>query len=76
MSDNFKTKKWIEKVIKSSNTWDQLTTCEKLIQNFKNQMDRFGYDRMLALPYITDLEYKIQLKRTELIESKNLILNN
>ncbi len=76
MTGNLKTKKWIEKVIKSSNTWDQLTTCEKLIQNFKNQMDRFGYDRMLALPYITDLEYKIQLKRTELIESKNLILNN
>ena len=75
MTGNLKTKKWIENIIKSSINWDQLTTCEKLIQNFKNQMDRFGYDRMLALPYITDLEYKIQLKRTELIENNLLIQN-
>jgi hypothetical protein len=76
MSDNFKTKKWIEKVIKSCQNWEQLTTCEKLISNFKKQMNNKGYDNMLALPFISDLDYKVKLKRNELIESKNLILNN
>jgi hypothetical protein len=75
MSDNFKTKKWIEKVINSSNTWDQLTTCEKLINNFKMQMEKEGYDKMLMLPFIVDLNYKIELKRKNLIENNTLIQN-
>ena len=75
MSDNFKTKKWIEKVINSSNTWDQLTTCERLINNFKMQMEKEGYDKMLMLPFIVDLNYKIELKRKNLIENNTLIQN-
>lgn len=75
MSDNFKTKKWIEKVIKSCQTWEQLTTCEKLINNFKIQMEKTGYDYMLALPYISDLEYKIFTTRKNLITTSKTILN-
>lgn len=75
MSDNFKTKKWIEKVIKSCQTWEQLTTCEKLVKNFKSQMEKFGYDEMLSLPYITDLEYKIFTTRKNLINTSTTILN-
>jgi hypothetical protein len=70
-----KTKKWIDKVIKSCNTWDQITTCEKLIDNFKTQMKNHDYDKMLFLPYIVDLEYKIDLKRRDLIKTNNILKN-
>jgi hypothetical protein len=75
MTDFSKTKKWIEKVIKSCNTWDQITTCEKLIKNFKIQMGKCDYDNMISLPYIVDLEYKITLKRKELVEISNVFNN-
>jgi len=75
MTDFSKTKKWIEKVIKSCNTWDQITTCEKLIKNFKTQMSKCDYDDMISLPYIVDLEYKITLKRKELVEINNTFKN-
>jgi len=75
MTDFSKTKKWIEKVIKSCNTWDQITTCEKLIKNFKTQMSKCDYDDMISLPYIVDLEYKITLKRKELVEINNTFNN-
>jgi hypothetical protein len=75
MSDNFKTKKWIEKVIKSCQSWEQLTTCEKLVKNFKVQMMKSGYDEMLSLPFISDLEYKIFTTRKNLINTSTTILN-
>lgn len=75
MTDFSKTKKWIEKVIKSCNTWDQITTCEKLIKDFKIQMGKCDYDNMISLPYIVDLEYKITLKRKELVEISNVFNN-
>lgn len=75
MTDFSKTKKWIEKVIKSCNTWDQITTCEKLIKNFKTQMVKCDYDNMISLPYIVDLKYKITLKRKELVEISNAFNN-
>jgi hypothetical protein len=75
MTNFSKTKKWIEKVIKSCNTWDQITTCEKLIKNFKTQMSKCDYDDMISLPYIVDLEYKITLKRKELVEINNTFKN-
>ena len=75
MTDFSKTKKWIEKVIKSCNTWDQITTCEKLIKNLKTQMGKCDYDNMISLPYIVDLEYKITLKRKELLEISNVFNN-
>lgn len=75
MENRHKIKKWIENVILSCNTWDQVTTCEKMIQNFKNQMKKEGYDEMLALPFIIDLKYKIDLKRKNLIENNPLTLN-
>ena len=75
MSDNFKTKKWIEKVIKSCQSWEQLTTCEKLVKNFKVQMEKSGYDEMLSLPFISDLEYKIFTTRKNLINTSTTILN-
>ena len=52
MTEKYQIKKWIENIIKSSNTWDQLVTCEKLIENFKNQMKKEDYDGMLSLPFI------------------------
>ena len=75
MKEKYQTKKWIENIIKSSNTWDQLVTCEKLIENFKNQMKKEDYDGMLSLPFIVDLKTKIDFKRRDLIQN-NLVINN
>ena len=75
MTGNLKTKKWIEKVIKSCQNWEQLTTCEKLVKNFKIQMEKSGYDKMLSLPFISDLEYKIFTTRKNLINTSKTILN-
>ena len=75
MKDKYQIKKWIENIIKSSNTWDQLITCERLIENFKNQMKREDYDSMLSLPFIIDLKTKIDFKRRDLIQN-NLVINN
>lgn len=75
MKDKYQIKKWIENIIKSSNTWDQLITCERLIENFKNQMKREDYDSMLSLPFIVDLKTKIDFKRRDLIQN-NLVINN
>lgn len=75
MKDKYQIKKWIENIIKSSNTWDQLVTCEKLIENFKNQMKKEDYDGMLSLPFIVDLKTKIDFKRRDLIQN-NLVINN
>lgn len=75
MTEKYQIKKWIEKVIKSCNTWDQVTTCEKLISNFEIQMKKEDYDKMLLLPFIVDLNYKIELKKRNLIENNTLILN-
>ena len=75
MTEKYKIKKWIEGIIKSSVNWEQLTTCEKLINNFKTQMDKDDYDKMLSLPYLIDLDYKIKLKRKELVEINNILKN-
>jgi len=75
MTENFQIKKWIESVIKSCNTWDQVTTSERLVKNFKKQMEKKGYDKMLMLPFIVDLNYKIESKKRDLIENNTLIQN-
>jgi hypothetical protein len=75
MTEKYQIKKWIENIIKSSNTWDQLVTCEKLIENFKNQMKKEDYDGMLSLPFIVDLKTKIDFKRRDLIQN-NIVINN
>jgi len=75
MAEKYQIKKWIENIIKSSNTWDQLVTCEKLIENFKNQMKKEDYDGMLSLPFIVDLKTKIDFKRRDLIQN-NIVINN
>ena len=75
MKDKYQIKKWIENIIKSSNTWDQLVTCERLIENFKNQMKHEDYDGMLSLPFIVDLKTKIDFKKRDLIQN-NLVINN
>jgi hypothetical protein len=75
MTEKYQIKKWIENIIKSSNTWDQLVTCERLIENFKNQMKKEDYDGMLSLPFIVDLKTKIDFKRRDLIQN-NLVINN
>jgi hypothetical protein len=75
MTENYQIKKWIESVIKSCNTWDQVTTSERLVKNFKKQMEKKGYDKMLMLPFIVDLNYKIKSKKRDLIENNTLIQN-
>jgi hypothetical protein len=75
MTENYQIKKWIESVIKSCNTWDQVTTSERLVKNFKKQMEKKGYDKMLMLPFIVDLNYKIESKKKDLIENNTLIQN-
>jgi hypothetical protein len=75
MTENYQIKKWIESVIKSCNTWDQVTTSERLVKNFKKQMEKKGYDKMLMLPFIIDLNYKIESKKRDLVENNTLIQN-
>ena len=75
MTENYQIKKWIESVIKSCNTWDQVTTSVRLVENFKKQMEKKGYDKMLMLPFIIDLNYKIESKKRDLIENNTLIQN-
>ena len=75
MTENYQIKKWIESVIKSCNTWDQVTTSERLVKNFKKQIEKKGYDKMLMLPFIVDLNYKIESKKRDLIENNTLIQN-
>jgi len=75
MTEKYQIKKWIENIIKSSNTWDQVTTSERLVKNFKKQMEKKGYDKMLMLPFIVDLNYKIESKKRDLIENNTLIQN-
>ena len=75
MTENYQIKKWIESVIKSCNTWDQVTTSERLVKNFKKQMEKKGYDKMLMLPFIVDLNYKIESKKKDLVENNTLIQN-
>lgn len=75
MTEKYQIKKWIENIIKSSINWEQLTTCEKLINNFETQMKKEGYDRMLLLPFIIDLNYKIDVQKRNLIQNNSLIQN-
>jgi len=62
MSTNYNTKKWIERVISSCTSNDQILTTKNLIVNFKNKMRKEGYDELLMIPFITDLEYKLEQK--------------
>ena len=75
MTENYQIKKWIESVIKSCNTWDQVTTSVRLVENFKKQMEKKYYDKMLMLPFIVDLNYKIESKKKDLVENNTLIQN-
>ena len=75
MTEKYQIKKWIENIIKSSLNWEQLSTCEKLINNFENQMKKEDYDGMLSLPFIVDLKTKIDFKRRDLIQN-NIVINN
>lgn len=76
MTNNYQIKTWIDSVINSCNTWEQVTTAEKLVKNFKDQLIKNEYDEMLHLPITISLDYKIDIKRRELIEGINSIINN
>ena len=73
MTEKYQIKKWVENIIKSSINWEQLTTCEKLINNFETKMKKEDYDGMLALPFIIDLKYKIEVKTKDLIVNDYLL---
>ena len=75
MTEKYQIKKWIENIIKSSLNWEQLTTCEKLINNFEKQLKKEDYDGMLSLPFIVDLKTKIDFKKRDLIQN-NIVINN
>jgi len=68
MSQNYKIKKWIEDVILSCITLEQVDTVENLVLNFKKKMKKDDYDYMLLKPFIIDLQYKVEQKRKEIIK--------
>jgi len=76
MKSNYEIKKWIEKVIKSCNTWEQITTAQKLVDNFKNKLEKTDYDKLLGIPLTVSLEQKINHKKKSLIEGDCLIIKN
>jgi hypothetical protein len=39
-------------------------------------MENEGYDEMLMMPYIVDLNLRVENKRKELVESRNLNICN
>ena len=76
ITDNYKLKKWIDKVIKSCNTWDQITTAQRLVENFKIRIEKTEYDKLLGLPLTISLDENIKKQRRFLIESGTLIIKN
>ena len=76
ITDSYKVKKWIDKVIKSCNTWDQITTAQRLVDNFKIRIEKTEYDKLLGLPLTISLDENIRKQRLFLIENGNLIIKN
>ena len=76
ITDSYKVKKWIDKVIKSCNTWDQITTAQRLVDNFKIRIEKTEYDKLLGLPLTISLDENIKNKRRNLIENESLIIKN
>lgn len=76
ITDNYKVKKWIDNVIKSCNTWDQITTAQRLVDNFKIRIEKTDYDKLLGLPLIISLDESIKNKRRTLIEKGTLVIKN
>lgn len=76
MKSNSEIKDWITCVVDSCLTWDQITTAERLINNFKIKMEGGEYDTKLTVVFIDDLKTKIKNKKRNLIEGKNLIICN
>lgn len=76
ITDNYKVKKWIDKVIKSCNTWDQITTAQRLVDNFKIRIEKTEYDKLLGLPLTISLDENIKKQRRFLIENGTLIIKN
>jgi len=68
MSQNYKIKKWVEDVILSCITLEQVDAVENLVLNFKKKMKKDDYDYMLLKPFIIDLQYKVEQKRKEIIK--------
>jgi len=76
MMNNYQIKKWIDGVIKSCNTWDQISVAERLVYNFKNQLIKQDYDIMLQQPLLSSLDYNIEVKKRHLVEDSKSIFNN
>lgn len=63
--------KWLEKVIDSCETYQQTMTARKLVQNFRDQLqrkypDKYWYDYHYTV--ISALEHMLSYKRELLIE--------
>ncbi len=76
MMNNYQIKKWIDGVINSCNTWDQISVAERLVYNFKNQLIKQDYDIMLQQPLLSSLDYNIEVKKRYLVEDCKSIFNN
>ena len=74
--NNYQIKKWIDGVINSCNTWDQISVAERLVYNFKNQLIKQEYDIMLQQPLLSSLDYNIEVKKRYLVEDCKSIFNN
>ena len=76
ITDNYKVKKWIDKVIKSCNTWDQITTAQRLVDNFKIRIEKTDYDKLIGLPLTISLDENIKKQRRFLIQNGTLTIKN
>jgi len=74
--NNYQIKKWIDGVINSCNTWDQISVAERLVYNFKNQLIKQEYDIILQQPLLSSLDYNIEVKKRHLVEDCKSIFNN
>lgn len=60
--------KWIEKVIDSCQTWDQVRTASKLVSNFDRQLSKEKNYFKISYSTTDILRYKIDQVRANLIK--------
>jgi hypothetical protein len=62
--------KWVEKVIDSCETYEQMVTARRLIFNFEKQMNRNGVDRYVVLCITSMLETELKIKRQSFLKKQ------
>ena len=62
--------KWVEKVIDSCETYQQILTAKMLIHNFEDQMKRNKVNPSLIWSVSSSLSFELTLKRNELLKKQ------